>query len=230
MSASAIPFGDGWAVPHALTVPEINGIVAAFKRAAARAVEAGFDVIEVHGAHGYLVNQFFSPISNRREDEYGGSLENRMRMPLRVVDAIREVVPASMPLFFRISAIDYAPGGVDLDQSVEICRELGRHGVDLVDCTAGGVVSAWPLETPGFQVPFAHRIRLESGVATGVITSPEMADEIVRNGRADVVLLGRELLRNPYWPLDAATFLGAEVEWPYSYRRARRAARAVFHG
>lgn len=234
VAPSAIPFAPGWVVPRALTVPEIDGIVEAFRTGARRTLEAGYDVLELHGAHGYLINEFLSPVANRRDDEYGGSLANRLRFPLRVIDATREVWPDRLPLFVRVSAIDYTSGGIEMEEMIEIVRALAARGVDLIDCSAGGIVKdAWPPETPGFQVPYAQRIREATGVPTGAvgqISSAEQADEIVRSGRADLVILGRELLRHPYWPLDAAEELGADIPWPKPYRRARRASRAVFHG
>lgn len=225
VAPSAIPFEDGWSVPHALSRVEIDGIVTAFRDAARRALEAGFQVVEIHAAHGYLISEFLSPLSNHRDDEYGGSLENRMRLLHRVVDAVRGVWPATHPLFVRVSVSDYLPGGMDVAQMVEVARTLSERGVDLVDCSSGGVVQATVPIGPGYQVPFAHRIKKETGIPTaavGIITSPEMADEIIRNNRADLVVLGRELLRQPYWPLEAASALGVEVEWPVQYRRARR--------
>lgn len=222
---SAVLFDDGWNTPRALATPEIDRIVEDFKSAASRALEAGFDVVEIHAAHGYLLSEFLSPLANRREDEYGGSLENRMRLLHRVVDAVREVWPESHPLFVRVSATDYTPGGMDVTQMVEVARTLSERGVDLIDCSSGGVVPATISVGPGYQVPFAHRIKREANIPTaavGIITSPDMADEIIRNGRADLVALGRELLREPYWPLSAASVLGVDVEWPVQYRRAKR--------
>lgn len=226
VSASPIPWDEGWAVPHPLSIAEIGEVVSAFRTGATRALDAGFDVVEIHGAHGYLVNQFLSPLTNHREDEYGGSLENRMRMPLQVVDAVRAVWPERLPLFVRVSATDWAPGGIDVEEMVQIATVFRTHGVDLVACSSGLVVpnESVPMGA-GYQVPLAQRIREGAGIPTGavgLITTPEMADEIIRNGRADLVVLGRELLRNPYWPLQAAAALGAEVEWPSQYRRAKR--------
>jgi NADPH2 dehydrogenase len=222
---SAIPFEEGWNVPHALSLPEIDEIVESFRNAASRALEAGFDVIEIHAAHGYLLNEFLSPLANQRNDEYGGSSENRMRLLHRVIDAVRSVWNPTSPMFVRVSVSDYTPGGMDVAQTVEVVRTLADRGVDLVDCSSGGVAPATIPVGPGYQVPFAHRIKKDTGMPTaavGIITSPEMADEIIRNGRADVVVLGRELLRQPYWPLEAASELGADVEWPRQYSRAKR--------
>ncbi len=225
VAPSAIPFDADWNVPHALTLDEIGGIVAAFVAAARRATAANFDVLEIHGAHGYLLSQFLSPLSNRREDEYGGSLENRMRLLLRVAEAVREEWPEERPLFVRVSASDWTPGGMDVDQMVEVARALKERGVDLIHVSSGGVVPIAPKAGPGYQVGFAERIREDAGVATaavGLITTPELADEIIRNGRADLVALGRELLRDPYWPLHAARSLGVDLDWPVQYRRAKK--------
>lgn len=224
VAPSAIPFDADWAIPHALTIPELDGIVAAYRAAAGRALRAGFDAIEVHAAHGYFLHQFLSPISNRRTDAYGGSLENRARMLLRVVDAVRAVLPASRPLLVRLSCTDWVPGGLTLEDQVQVARWLKAHGVDMLDCSSGGSTPQLPPVGPGYQVPFAERIRREAGIATmavGLITTPEMAEEIVRNGRADVVALGRELLRNPSWPLHAARALGHDLAWPKPYVRAK---------
>jgi NADPH2 dehydrogenase len=221
---TGIPYAEDWNPPRALTVEEIEGVVEAYRQAARRARQAGFDVIDLHAAHGYLINQFLSPLVNHREDEYGGSLAGRLRLLHRVVEAIRDEWPEKNPLFVRVSASEYAPGGIDVAQMVEIVRTLPEQGVDLIDCSSGGVVPVPIPIGPGYQVPFAHRVKRETGIPTaavGLITTPEMADEIIRNRRADLVALGRELLRHPYWPLDAAAALGVEVGWPAQYRRAR---------
>ena len=218
------PFAVNYPTPRPLTTPELEGIVAAFARAARRALDAGFDVIELHAAHGYLIHEFFSPLVNTRTDAYGGSYDSRVRLCLDVVDAVRGVWPERLPLFVRISAIDWKEGGWDLEQAVELARRLRAHGVDLVDCSSGGAVHDQQITAgPGYQVPFAETIRREAGVATGavgLITRPEQADAIIRNGQADVVLLARELLRDPYWPLHAADTLGQKVPWPPQYLRA----------
>jgi len=222
---SPIPFDEDWNTPLELTLPQIEAIVGDFRAAARRALAAGFDVIELHAAHGFLLSEFLSPLSNHRSDEYGGSLQGRVRLLVEVVDAVRQVWPNSAPLFVRLSVSDYVPGGLDVAQMVEVAKTLKEHGVDLLDCSSGGVVVAPISIGPGYQVPFAHRIKHEAGIATGavgLITTAELADEIVRNQRADLVILGRELLRHPYWPLDAATSLGVHVEWPVQYQRARR--------
>ncbi len=221
---SPLPHDEGWVVPHALDLEEIEGIVAAFAAAARRALAAGFDVVEVHAAHGYLLNQFLSPLANRRDDDYGGPLRNRARLLLRAVEAVRAVWPEERPLFVRISATDWAEGGVTVEDQVQVARWLKGRGVDLVDCSSGGIGQPPPDRVgPGYQVPFAERIRREAEIPTmavGLITTPELADEIVRNGRADLVALGRELLRHPHWPLDAAHALGCPFPWPRQYRRA----------
>ena len=222
---SAVPFADDYPRPRALDEAGIRRVVGAFADAAGRALEAGFRVVEIHAAHGYLLHEFLSPLANRREDRWGGGFEGRARLVLEVVDAVRGVWPERLPLFVRISATDWVEGGWDLEQSVELARRLAPRGVDLVDCSSGGMVPGAKIEAgPGYQVPFAERIRREAGVATaavGMITGPEQAEAIVREGRADLVLLARELLRNPRWPLLAARALGHEVAWPKQYERAR---------
>ncbi len=226
VAPSALPFDGGWRVPQALTEEEIEGVVDAWRAAAGRAYAAGCDVIEIHGAHGYLNHEFLSPLANRRTDAYGGSLENRMRFLLRVVEAVRAVWPAEKPLLVRLSATDWAEGGLTIEDTVQIARALAEHDVDLVDCSSGGMTPEAPTSVgPGYQVPFAEQVRREAGVATaavGLITTPELAEEIVLNERADLVAMGRELLRHPHWPLDAARALGQEIDWPLQYRRARR--------
>jgi 2,4-dienoyl-CoA reductase-like NADH-dependent reductase (Old Yellow Enzyme family) len=211
-------------VPRTLTDADIAGVVDAFRRAAFRARVAGFDVAEVHAAHGYLIHQFLSPLSNTRTDRYGGSFDNRVRLCLEVVEAVRSVWPEDRPLFVRLSATDWVEGGWDLEQSVELARRLAQLGADLIDCSSGGNVAHAKIPVgPGYQLPFAERIRHDAGIATGavgLITEPSQADAIVRSGQADVVLLARELLRDPYWPLRAARELGAEVAWPSQYLRA----------
>ncbi len=221
---SPIPFDADWVAPKELDKSGVDEIVAAFQAAAERAVTAGFDAVEVHGAHGYLLHQFLSPLSNHRTDEYGGSLANRARLLLRVVDAVRNVLPGSHPLLVRLSCTDWVEGGVTIEDQVQVARWLKTHGVDLADCSSGGSTPQLPPVGPGYQVPFAERIRREAGIATmavGLITTAEMAEEIVRNGRADIVVFGRELLRNPYWPLHAARVLGDDIAWPRQYLRAK---------
>lgn len=224
VAPSAVPFAPGSPQPRALAVAELDGIVAGFTLAARRSLDAGFKVAEIHMAHGYLLHQFLSPLSNRRDDAYGGSLENRARLPLRVARAVREVWPQDLPLFVRISATDWVEGGWDLAQSLQLCRWLKEAGVDLIDCSSGGLTPDARIPVGlGFQTPFAATIRQEAGIAVGavgLITAPEQAEQIVATGLADVVFLARELLRNPYWPLHAAQKLRAEVPWPLQYERA----------
>jgi 2,4-dienoyl-CoA reductase-like NADH-dependent reductase (Old Yellow Enzyme family) len=225
VAPSPLPFDEEWQVPHELELAEIDQIVNAWQGAAARANSAGFDVVEIHGAHGYLNHEFLSPLSNQRTDSHGGSVENRARLLVRVVEAVREEWPEEKPLFVRVSATDWVEGGLVPGEVVSVARKLRALGVDLVDCSSGGLVPASPPGIgPGYQVPFADKVRCEAGIATaavGLISAPELADEIIRNGRADLVALGRELLRHPYWPLDAARILGHEITWPRQYRRAR---------
>jgi NADPH2 dehydrogenase len=225
VAPSPLPFDEGWVVPAELSPAEMEQVVAAWQAATRRAIAVGFDVVEVHAAHGYLNHQFLSPLSNTRTDEYGGSLANRMRFLLRVVKVVRAAWPADKPLLVRISATDWADGGLTPDDQVVVARELKARGVDLVDCSSGGTVPVGPPDpAAGYQVPFADKIRHEAGIATaavGLITTPELADEIIRNGRADLVVLGRELLRHPYWPLEAARVLDHDIDWPRQYRRAR---------
>jgi 2,4-dienoyl-CoA reductase-like NADH-dependent reductase (Old Yellow Enzyme family) len=207
-----------------MTVADIDAVVAKFAEAARRALEAGFEVVEIHAAHGYLIHEFLSPISNRRADEYGGSLENRMRLALRVARAVRDVIPSGTPLFARLSVTDWVEGGWDLAQSIELSKRLKVSGVDLIDCSSGANVADAKIPIgPGYQVPFAEAIRREAAVATGavgMITMPEQAEEIIASGKADVVLLAREMLRDPYWPLHAAKALGVKIAPPKQYGRA----------
>ena len=221
---TGIAFSPTYPVPRSLTATELAGIVAAFGRAAARAAEAGFDVVEIHAAHGYLIHEFLSPLVTTRTAQYGGSFDNRVRLCLDVVDAVRGVWPDHLPVIVRISSSDWKDGGWDIEQSVALARRLRDRGVDLVDCSSGGAVAdaTIPL-APGYQVPFAERIRREAGIPTGavgLITDAAQADAIVRGGQADCVLLARELLRDPYWPLHAARQLGHLVPWPTQYVRA----------
>jgi 2,4-dienoyl-CoA reductase-like NADH-dependent reductase (Old Yellow Enzyme family) len=218
------PFASNYPTPRAMTRDDIAGVVDAFREAARRALLAGFDVVEVHAAHGYLIHEFLSPLTNTRTDQYGGSFDGRVRLCLEVVDAVRTIWTDERPLFVRISATDWVAGGWDVDQSVELARRLQARGVDLIDCSSGGNVARADIPIgPGYQVQFAARVRQEVGVRTGavgMITTPQQADEIVRAGQADCVLLAREMLRNPYWPLSAARELGHDVPWPAQYLRA----------
>lgn len=218
---SAIPFDVGNPVPTALDTAGIDGIVAAFEAATRRSLAAGFQVIEVHAAHGYLLHEFLSPLSNQRTDEYGGSLENRMRLTLRVAEAVRKIVPAELPVFVRISATDWAEGGWDADQSVVLAKQLKELGIDLIDVSSGALVPNARIPVgKGYQVPLARKIRDESAIKTGavgLITETSYANEIVTGGDADLVFIARELLREPYWALKAYQELGAEAPWPISY-------------
>ncbi len=212
VAPSAIPFNPESPVPEALSVENIQQTIAAFVQATQRSLEAGFKLIEIHAAHGYLLHEFLSPLSNHRDDDYGGSFDNRTRLLREVVQAVRQVLPDSVPLWVRISATDWAENGWDLNQSIALSDKLKALGVDLIDCSSGGLVPGVKIPAgPGYQTPFADRIRREAGIATGAvgsITAPAQADHIIRTEQADVVLLARELLRNPYWPLQAAKALG----------------------
>lgn len=225
MAPSAIPFDSGYPIPHAVTTVEMDDIEASFSDAARRAYTAGFKVIELHMAHGYLLHEFLSPLANQRKDEFGGSLENRIRFPLRVAEAVRRSWPEDLPMFVRISAADWVKGGWDIEQSVFLCRKLREVGVDLVDCSSGLVVPDEHIPFgPGFQVPFSARIRSEVEIPTaavGLITEAVQAEQIVANGEADALFLARQMLRDPYWPLHAAKSLGVEAPWPNQYLRAK---------
>ncbi len=224
VAPSAIRFADNYPMPLALAVEGIQEVVDAFAAAARRACEAGFRVIEIHAAHGYLLHEFLSPLSNQRAGSYGGSFENRTRIVREVVSAVREVWPEERPLFVRISATDWVDGGWDIQQSVELARQLKKLGVDLIDCSSGGNVAQAKIPIgPAYQTPFAEQIRREAGIMTGavgMITSPSQAEQIIAGGQADAVLLARELLRDPYWPLRAARELGQAMTWPVQYLRA----------
>jgi len=217
-------FSDTYPVPRPLETREIPAIADAFRQAATRALHAGFDMLELHGAHGYLIHEFLSPLTNTRTDQYGGSFDNRIRLCLEVVDAVRQVWPERMPLWLRLSATDWAPGGWDVEQVAELARRVRERGVDLIDCSSGGLVMSQKIEIgPGYQVPFAERVKREAGIATGavgLITTATQADEIVRKEQADCVLLARQMLRDPYWPVHAAQELGVTFPWPAQYLRA----------
>jgi 2,4-dienoyl-CoA reductase-like NADH-dependent reductase (Old Yellow Enzyme family) len=225
LAPSAVPFGEGYQVPHAMTEDDIRNVVHAFADAVRRALAAGFDVIEIHSAHGYLLHSFLSPLSNRRSDRYGGAFDNRIRLLCEVVSAVRGAWPDDKPLFLRISCTDWTEGGWDIEQSVELARRLKPLGADLIDCSSGGVAPNIKIPMgPGYQTAFAERIRREAQIATGavgMITSPQQADTIVRTGQADVVIMAREFLREPYFPLLAARELGKEAPWPKQYERAK---------
>jgi 2,4-dienoyl-CoA reductase-like NADH-dependent reductase (Old Yellow Enzyme family) len=217
---SALAFSSDYAVPQALDQAGIASVVEGFRLAARRALAAGFDFVEIHAAHGYLLHQFLSPLANQRTDSYGGSFQNRARLALEVVDAVRAEWPSHLPLFVRISAT----GGWSVVESVRLSRLFGEHGVDLVDVSSGGMVPNAVIPVgPGFQVEFAARIRREAAIPTaavGLITDPVQANEILVQGDADLVLLGRETLRDPYWPVHAAAVLGESASWPPQYLRA----------
>ena len=225
LAPSALPFAPDSTTPHALTAKEIDTVVHDFANATARALSAGFEAIEIHMAHGYLLHNFLSPLSNQRTDAYGGSLENRARLPLAVARAVRALWPENWPVFVRISASDWMEGGWDLAQSIRLSRWFKESGIDLVDCSSGGLSPDASIPAaPGYQVPFAAAIRREAGIATGavgLITEPAQAERIVASGEADVVLLARAMLRDPYWPLHAAQALGTDVPWPPQYLRAK---------
>jgi 2,4-dienoyl-CoA reductase-like NADH-dependent reductase (Old Yellow Enzyme family) len=222
---SAIPFDAGYQTPQALEIAGIQDIVRAFADGARRALEAGFKVVEIHGAHGYLIHEFLSPLSNARTDAYGGSFENRTRFLREIIEAVRGVWPERLPLFLRISATEWTDGGWDAEQSIALARMVAPLGVDLVDCSTGGNVAGVRIPLgPGYQVPFAERVKRESGVRTGavgLITEAKQANDIVREGKADVVILAREELRDPYFPLRAARELGVDIPWPRQYERAK---------
>jgi 2,4-dienoyl-CoA reductase-like NADH-dependent reductase (Old Yellow Enzyme family) len=221
---SAVPYDARSPEPHALADHEIADVIVAFREAASRALAAGFDVIEIHAAHGYLIHEFLSPLSNLRTDHYGGSFDSRARLLREVVSGVRQVWPDRLPVFVRISATDWTRDGWDIDQSIALAKQLGQLGVDLIDCSSGGSIAGATVPLgPGYQVPFAARIRDEAGIPTGavgLITTPGQADAIIREGKADCVLLAREMLRDPYWPLHAAQALGHATTWPAQYLRA----------
>jgi 2,4-dienoyl-CoA reductase-like NADH-dependent reductase (Old Yellow Enzyme family) len=227
------PFASSYPTPRALALSEIPAIVDAFRAAARRALDAGFDIVEIHGAHGYLIHEFLSPLVNTRTDAYGGSYDRRVRLCLEIVEAVRSVWPDRLPLFVRLSCTDWKEGGWDLEQTVELARRLRDRGVDLVDCSSGGAVHDQKIAVgPGYQVPFAERVKRDAGVATGavgLITEPAQAEAIVNGGQADCVLLARELLRDPYWPLRAARELGHLAPWPAQYVRAASHNTSVRH-
>ena len=225
MAPSAIAFSGQYPLPQALTLDGIAHVVQAFRDATLRALRAGFEVVEVHAAHGYLLHEFLSPLSNQRTDNYGGSFDNRIRLTLEVAAAVRNAWPDELPVFVRISATDWADGGWTLDESVQLAVQLKAIGVDVIDCSSGGLAAHQQIAVgPVYQVPFSRRIKHDAQIATaavGMITTPEQADRIVQEGDADLVLLAREMLRNPRWPLAAAHALGATAAWPLHYERGR---------
>ena len=225
LAPSAILFDEGYAEPREMTRDDIAAAINHFSSAVRLALAAGFEVVELHFAHGYLAHEFLSPLSNHRKDDYGGSLGNRMRFPLEIAAAARKIWPDRLPMFARLSVTDWAEGGWDAPDSVELSRRLKSEGTDLIDCSSGGLVphARIPVE-PGYQVPFAEKIRKEAGVATGavgMITRPFQAEKIIAAEQADAVLMAREFLRDPYWPLHAAATLGDDVSWPKQYGRGK---------
>jgi 2,4-dienoyl-CoA reductase-like NADH-dependent reductase (Old Yellow Enzyme family) len=225
LAPSPLPFGETFAVPREMTREDLEKVVSQFAAAARRSLEAGFKVIEIHMAHGYLLHEFLSSVSNQRTDDYGGSLQNRTRFPLSVARAVRESWPAGFPLFVRISCTDWVDGGWNLAQSVELSRQLKEIGVDLIDCSSGGLVPYAKIPVgPGYQTPFAAEIRSKVDISTGavgLITDPVQAEQILMTGQADVIIMARELLRNPYWPLHAAKTFNLDAPWPRQYQRAK---------
>ncbi|MFC6997465.1 NADPH dehydrogenase NamA [Rufibacter roseus] len=222
---SAIAFSEDTPAPTALDQDGIRKVIEDFRTAAIRALDAGYKVVEIHAAHGYLLHEFYSPLSNHRTDQYGGSFENRIRLLIEIVAAVQEVWPKELPLFVRISATDWTEGGWTSEDSVQLARMLQEKNVDLIDCSTGGNVLAPIPAKPGYQVEFAEKIKKETGMRTGavgLILSSEQAEEIIASGQADLVLLGREELREPYFPMKAAKELGADLEWPVQYQRAKR--------
>jgi 2,4-dienoyl-CoA reductase-like NADH-dependent reductase (Old Yellow Enzyme family) len=224
---SAIAFSDSYPMPREIAATEIDKLVDDFAAAAKRALDAGFQVVELHAAHGYLIHEFLSPLSNQRTDEYGGPLENRMRFPLKAAAAVRAAWPETWPVFVRISATDWAPeGGWDIDQSIEFAKELKKIGIDLIDCSSGGTLEKADIPVGlGYQVEFAAKIREAAGIPTsavGLIVSAAQAEAILAEGKADVISMAREFLRDPYFPLHAAKELGVDIAWPQQYERAKR--------
>ncbi|MBC8024054.1 MAG: NADH:flavin oxidoreductase/NADH oxidase [Burkholderiales bacterium] len=223
LGPSDVPFGH-YPPPRPMTREEIRRTVDDFARAARLSLDAGFDLVEIHGAHGYLLHSFVSPLSNRRTDEYGGSFENRIRFPLEVARAVRDVWPADKPVLYRLSATDWAEGGWDLAQSIELARHLKRIGIDMIDCSSGGNVHDAKMTLgPGYQVPFAAAIRKEAEIATlavGLIVDAVQAEQVIAHGQADAVCLARAMLRDPYWPRHAAAHLRVEMPWPDQYKRS----------
>lgn len=225
MAPSNLPFNENYPKPKEMSKDDILQVIKKFQTAAKNSIEAGFDIIELHMAHGYLVHEFLSPFSNIRKDEYGGSLENRCRIALEITEVVKKVIPEEMPLFVRISSTDWKNGGWDIEQSVQLSKWLKELGVDMIDCSSGGNIPDAKIPVkPGYQVQFAERIRKEASILTGavgMITVANQANEIISKGKADVVMLAREMLRDPYWPLHAAKILNVDVEWPNQYTRAK---------
>lgn len=224
VAPSTMEWSNEYKIPHEITKNEIDEIINNFKSAALRALNAGFDIIEIHAAHGYLIHEFLSPLSNKRSDEYGGTTENRVRFLKQVIKSVKEVWPGDKPLFVRVSADDYTDGGIDIEEMVKILSYLKDSGVDLIDVSSGGLLNAKIDLYPGYQVKYSERIKKDPGFMTatvGLITRAEMAEQLLKDGKADLIALGRELLRNPYWPLYAAHDLKEDIEWPQQYERGR---------
>ncbi len=223
---SAVPYKEGGSLPKEMSKDDINKVIDDFEKAAIRAVEAGFKVVEIHAAHGYLINEFLSPISNKRTDEYGGSFENRVRLLVELVEAVRKIITDELPLFVRISASDWVEGGWDIEDSIKLSALLKEKSVDLIDCSSGGNSphQVIPIK-PMYQVPFSERIKKEAGIATGavgLITNAKEAEQILKEGKADLIILARQFLRDPYFPLHAAKDLEIDINWPVQYERAKR--------
>ncbi|WP_201361185.1 NADH:flavin oxidoreductase/NADH oxidase [Dictyobacter formicarum] len=225
VAPSTLRFAQHYPLPVELSSDEITKVIRSFQQGARRALQAGFRILEIHAAHGYLIHEFLSPYSNHRTDEYGGSLQNRMRFLLEVTDAIRQIMPADLPLLVRISASDWIEGGLTIEESIEISHALREHGVDLIDVSSGGNVEKAKIPVaPGYQVPFAERIRREANIPTGavgLITESKQANQILEQQQADMIFLARELLRDPHWPLRAARELSQDIAWPKQYERAK---------
>lgn len=225
LSPSPIKFADNYPTPKEMDVGDIRKVIDDFGKSAERSITAGFRIIELHMAHGYLIHEFLSPLSNLRQDLYGGSLSHRCRFAVEIAERVRQVMPEDVPLFARISSSDWIDGGWNIEDSVYLSHRLKEAGVDLIDCSSGGNAPKATIPTgPGYQIPFSERIKMEVGILTGgigFITSPEQADHIIRTGQADIVLLAREILRNPYWPINAAKVLKEDIEWPKQYERAK---------
>lgn len=225
MAPSPLSFNDTDSIPHMLDMAGIKKIIADFSSATRRALDCGYKVLEIHAAHGYLIHEFLSPLSNKRTDNYGGSYENRIRLLMEITRAVKTIWPENLPLFVRISATDWAEGGWDIDEAAELAQQLRNEGVDLIDCSSGGLVPYAKIPfVPGYQVPFSERIRKETGILTGtvgLITSARQAEDILENGQADLILIARESLREPYFALKAARELGDDISWPDQYLRAK---------
>jgi 2,4-dienoyl-CoA reductase-like NADH-dependent reductase (Old Yellow Enzyme family) len=225
VAPSAVPYREGDKIPHEMSVDEIRKVINDFRDAASRSLKCGFKVVEIHAAHGYLINEFFSQVSNLRTDEYGGTFENRIRIVIEILEAIQSVWPDELPIFVRISASEWSESGWTINDSVQLARVLKERGVDLIDCSSGGNVRGAKIETgPLYQVPFAERVKKDAGIMTGavgLITTPQQCEEILQMGKADMIFLARQFLRDPYFPLHAAKELGVDIKWPDQYLRAK---------